>query len=111
MKPQFQEPPPAREAGNEAWADWWARKCAHYGKDPLDALVEALDESEHEELESVTRQNCYTNHDSGITTSLCLSANAAALRRLAELGRFRIVEERGRCVAGYWPEDDPEHRS
>lgn len=33
---------------------------------------------------------------------------ADAMRESAGDGRFRIVEDRGRRVKGYWPERDPE---
>lgn len=67
-------------------------------------------------LEDMCRQHCFTNpvatlykgeSQVDITDSGALSANALALRVLAEHGRFRIVREYGRMVAGYWPENDP----
>lgn len=39
----FPEPPPGPESGTEAWVEWWVRKCQHFGKDPFQALAEALD--------------------------------------------------------------------
>lgn len=67
-------------------------------------------------LEDMCRQHCFTNPQErvyqgesqvDITDSGALSANALALRVLAEHGRFRIVREYGRMVLGYWPENDP----
>jgi|ERR1035441_828436 hypothetical protein len=67
-------------------------------------------------LEDMARQHCYTNRTlktyQGVieiktTDSGALSANADALRTLAEHGRFRIIRECGRMVVGYWPENDP----
>lgn len=108
MKTPFPEPPP-ESTDTQAWSEWWARKCAYYGKDPFQALVEALDPGpELDVIESMARQGCHTDPDTRVTTSLCLSANAEALLELAEAGRFRVTVNRGRCVAGYWPENDPE---
>lgn len=68
-------------------------------------------------LESMARQNCYTGiadkdyngqvKGTKVTDSGALSANADALRTLAEHGRFRVVAEYGRMVVGYWPENEP----
>jgi hypothetical protein len=67
-------------------------------------------------LEDIARQHCYTNPVENvyqgvtvinITDSGALSADADALRVLAQHGRFRIIREHGRMVVGYWPENDP----
>jgi hypothetical protein len=68
-------------------------------------------------IEALARQHCFTDQTERtyqgspevmVTDSGALAANAAALRMLAEHGRFRIVRECGRMVLGYWPEHDPE---
>lgn len=74
-----------------------------------------------EEMESSCRQGCCTRKveadcngqvaGSMVTDSGALSTYADQLRRLAELGRFRIVADRGRMVVGYWPENDPAART
>jgi len=70
-------------------------------------------------IESMARQHCYTDQicklynnipETNITDSGASSANAEALRELAQHGRFRIVREYGRMVIGYWPENDPEKK-
>lgn len=43
-----------------------------------------------------------------VTDSGAISSRADMLRRLAALGKFRIVGETGRMVVGYWPENDPQ---
>ena len=68
-------------------------------------------------LEDMARQHCHTGTASRdyngqvagtlVTDSGALSANAEALRTLAENGRFRIVAAHNRMVVGYWPENDP----
>lgn len=62
-------------------------------------------------LEHMARQHCHTlgpvESEPNTTNSLCVSANADALRLLSMHGRFRIVREHGRAVVGYWPEHDP----
>ena len=68
-----------------------------------------------DQLESMARQHCHTAAkqtykgiiETNITDSGGLSADAEALRTLAEHGHFRIVREYGRMVVGYWPENDP----
>ena len=59
-------------------------------------------------LEDMARQHCYTDNYSHATNSQALSANADALLVLSKHGRFRITTERGRAVAGFWPEHDPQ---
>jgi len=71
-------------------------------------------------LQSMCYQNCYTGKverdyngqvaGTLVTDSGALSAEAEALRILAEHGRFRIVAEGGRMVVGYWPENDPQKK-
>jgi hypothetical protein len=65
----------------------------------------------------MARQHCWTDkrerffegvREIKITDSGATSANADALRTLAERGRVRIVRQTGRMVIGYWPENDPE---
>lgn len=93
-----------------------ANYSAHLFKRERDELADTL-ESLLEELESMARQHCHTRKvgldykgqvaGTLVTDSGALSANALTLRTLAKQDRFRIVNEYGRMVVGYWPENDP----
>jgi len=82
-----------------------------------ESRVNALEQELAEELESSCRQGCLTSKvdsdymgqiaGSMVTDSGAISTYADQLRRLSQLGRFRIVSEYGRMVVGYWPENDP----
>jgi len=43
----FPEPPPDLPVDHPDWpakySDWWFRKCQHYGVDPADAMMKALE--------------------------------------------------------------------
>lgn len=62
-------------------------------------------------LETMLREDAFTDRFTKRTTSQAQKPHADGLRILAAHGRFRIVAERGPVVvAGYWPEHDPQRK-
>lgn len=55
-------------------------------------------------LENMARQHCFQDA-SKLVDSRNLKANASTLRLLHAYARFLIVEDSGRFVTGYWPDD------
>jgi hypothetical protein len=90
------------EAFEEAFLKAVAERRANIQRENFEEMLEAA--------EILARQHCYTDPQTLITSSLALSANAEMLGLLAENGRFSITAKRGRSVAGYWPENNPENQ-
>ena len=79
----------------------------------IDAAIESLEAQDDEELIGMVNQHCLCN-DKITLDSMCLSANALAMRTLAERGKLIIDIEYWRKVIGHWPvkpepsPDDPQ---
>jgi len=86
---------------HEEWEEAAYRRGLAEGKAEREQLLE--------DLADMVNQHCrYAGelHAENVKLdSLALSANASAMRTLAQHGRFVIESEYGRRVIGHWPEN------
>jgi len=67
----------------------------------IHAHITRLEEEVVEHLRDYISAAGHVKED-GLADSQCMSSVASAMRRLAEIGKFRITKEFGRCVEGYF---------